>query len=108
MNKRDVINQVLEGKQPPYVPWSFGFTKEARDKLLNTIADYNIAQIQQALSYEIDAVYFGDDWGRLTSHGGLSTQRTLPYGTVADVRRETEGLLAAGRLGSYLLAPAHE
>jgi len=33
-------------------------------KLLNTIADFNIAQIREALKYEIDAVYFGDDWGQ--------------------------------------------
>ncbi len=34
------------------------------DELLNTIADYNIAQINEALRYDIDAVYFGDDWGQ--------------------------------------------
>ena len=28
------------------------------------IADYNIAQIKKALTYDIDAVYFGDDWGQ--------------------------------------------
>jgi uroporphyrinogen decarboxylase len=152
--------------------------------LLNTIADYNIAQVEQALSYEIDAVYFGDDWGqqhglqmgpklwreflypvlqrmytvihqagkdvfihscgdvdelfdelvsigvncfnpfqpevmpieeilnqyqgRLTFHGGLSTQRTLPYGTVADVEAETQHLLKLGGQGSYIFAPAHD
>jgi uroporphyrinogen decarboxylase len=31
--------------------------------LLNRIAEYNIAQVHEALRYEIDAVYFGDDWG---------------------------------------------
>jgi uroporphyrinogen decarboxylase len=151
--------------------------------LLNAIADYNIAQVARALDYDIDAVYFGDDWGqqhglqmgprlwhrfiypvlrrmygavreagsyvfihscgdvdevfddliaagvncfnpfqpevmdvdallrryrgRLTFHGGLSTQRTLPYGTVADVRRETRHLLELGRAGDYIFAPAH-
>jgi uroporphyrinogen decarboxylase len=146
--------------------------------------DYNIAQVQQALKYDIDAVYFGDDWGqqhglqmgaplwrkfiypvlkrmygvvrdagkyvfihscgdvdelfddligiglncfnpfqpevmdvvalmgqyrgRLTFHGGLSTQKTLPYGTVEDVRRETEWLLELGREGGYIFAPAHD
>jgi uroporphyrinogen decarboxylase len=155
----------------------------ARD-LLHTIADYNILQIQKALRYEIDAVYFGDDWGqqrglqmgprlwrqfiypevkrmyrvvreagkyvfihscgdvdelfddlikasvncfnpfqpevmdvfelmkryhgRLTFHGGLSTQRTLPYGTVEDVIHETTRLLEMGSEGSYILAPAHD
>jgi len=152
--------------------------------LLGAIADYNIAQVKEAFQYDIDAVYFGDDWGqqrglqmgprlwkqfihpvlkrmygvvrdagkyvfihscgdvdelfddlidiglncfnpfqpevmdvfalhkqyrgRLTFHGGLSTQRTLPYGTVQDVRRETERLLEMGREGGYIFAPAHD
>ena len=33
MTKRDVIRLVLEGKKPPYVPWSMGFTQEAKEKL---------------------------------------------------------------------------
>jgi uroporphyrinogen decarboxylase len=154
------------------------------DQLLNAIAEYNIAQVNAALKYDIDAVYFGDDWGqqrglqmgpklwrefiypvlermygavraggkyvfihscgdvdelfddligiglncfnpfqpevmdvaaltqkyrgRLVFHGGLSTQRTLPYGTVADVRTETARLLAMGREGGYIFAPAHD
>jgi len=153
------------------------------DDLLNTVADYNIAQVREALEYDIDAVYFGDDWGqqrglqmgrklwrrfifpvlarmyrvvtdagksvfihscgdvdelfddlisiglkcfnpfqpevmdvdallrdyrgRLAFWGGLSTQRTLPYGTVEDVRRETRHLLDVGRQGSFILSPAH-
>lgn len=153
------------------------------DELLTAITDYNIAQVRQALTYDIDAVYFGDDWGqqhglimgkpawdrfikpqlrrmygtvraagkfqmihscgdvdelfddlvglglncfnpfqpevmdvdaligryrgRLAFHGGLSTQRTLPYGTVEDVRREARHLLDLGRDGGYIFAPAH-
>jgi uroporphyrinogen decarboxylase len=152
-------------------------------ELLNTIADYNIAQVKKALTYDIDAVYFGDDWGqqrglqmgprlwhkfiypvlkrmyksvrdggkyvfihscgdvdelfddliaiglncfnpfqpevmdvyallgqyrgRLTFHGGMSTQRTLPYGSVDDVRKETAKLLQAGAPGGYIFSPAH-
>ena len=34
------------------------------DELLTRIADYNIRQIDKALTYDIDAVYFGDDWGQ--------------------------------------------
>jgi uroporphyrinogen decarboxylase len=34
------------------------------DDLFNAIADYNIAQVTEALRYDIDAVYFGDDWGQ--------------------------------------------
>ncbi|MDO9542872.1 MAG: uroporphyrinogen-III decarboxylase-like protein, partial [Kiritimatiellia bacterium] len=29
MTKREVVRRVLDGKRPPYVPWSFGFTREA-------------------------------------------------------------------------------
>lgn len=151
--------------------------------LLESIADWNIAQVRKAVTYDIDAVYFGDDWGqqhglqmgprlwhefiypplrrmyaavkdagkavfihscgdvdelfddliaigldcfnpfqpevmdvyglmaqyrgRLTFHGGMSTQRTLPYGTVDDVVAETQRLLATGAHGNYIFAPAH-
>ncbi len=153
-------------------------------ELLETIADYNIAQAEKALTWDIDAVYFGDDWGaqqglqmgpdlwrefirpvlarmydavrragrfvmihscgdvdelfddlidiglscfnpfqpevmdvhslmkryrgRLCFHGGLSTQRLLPYGTAADVRRESQRLLDEGRSGGYIFSPAHD
>jgi uroporphyrinogen decarboxylase len=152
-------------------------------ELLDAIADYDVAQVREAVKYDIDAVYFGDDWGqqhgllmgprlwrkfilpvlgrmygavheagkyvfihscgdvdelfddliaigldcfnpfqpevmdvasllaghrgRLTFHGGLSTQKTLPYGSVEDVERETRELLALGAEGSYILSPAH-
>jgi uroporphyrinogen decarboxylase len=45
--------------------------------------------------------------GRLAFHGGLSTQRTLPYGSVGDVKKATEKLLKAGADGGYIFAPAH-
>ena len=152
-------------------------------ELLHAIADYNIAQVQEALTYDIDAVHFGDDWGqqhglimgprlwrkfiypelkrmysvvqeagkyvsihscgdvdelfddliaiglncfnpfqpevmdvaallktyrgRLTFHGGLSIQRTLPYGSVDDVRAESRWLLDLGAEGSYIFSPSH-
>ena len=45
--------------------------------------------------------------GRLAFHGGLSTQRTLPYGSIEDVRCATRKLLKAGADGGYVFAPAH-
>ena len=36
-----------------------GFVHE----LLDAICDYNVALVEQAVKYEIDAVHFGDDWG---------------------------------------------
>ena len=152
-------------------------------QLLRTIADYNITQVGRAVEYDIDGVYFGDDWGqqrglqmgpvawrefiapelkrmyaavrdagkyvfihscgdvdelfdelvdlgvncfnpfqpevmdvdalmeeyrgRLAFHGGLSTQRTLPYGRAEDVRAGTAHLISQGGRGGYILAPAH-
>lgn len=35
-------------------------------QLLAKIVDYNIAHIREALKYDIDAIYFGDDWGQQT------------------------------------------
>jgi uroporphyrinogen decarboxylase len=157
-----------------------GFVHE----LLEAIADYNLAQIGEALRYDIDAVYFGDDWGqqhglqmgprlwkeflrpqlrrmygavkqagrfvmihscgdvdelfddlidlgldcfnpfqpevmdtgtlllryrdRLSFHGGISTQKTLPYAGPEGVRAETRVLIERGRDGGYILAPAHD
>lgn len=31
--KREVIKMVLDGKKPPYVPWSFKFTQEPKEQL---------------------------------------------------------------------------
>jgi uroporphyrinogen decarboxylase len=152
-------------------------------ELMQTIADYNIEIVRQASRYDIDAIYFGDDWGqqhglimgyrtwrtfiypalkrmygaahdagkyvfihscgdvdelfedligaglncfnpfqpevmdvyalvpqyrgRLAFHGGMSTQRTLPYGTVEDVKAETRRLIELGSEGGYIYAPAH-
>lgn len=33
-------------------------------ELLDAICDYNIAQLREAVKHDIDAVYFGDDWGQ--------------------------------------------
>ena len=45
--------------------------------------------------------------GRLAFHGGLSTQRTLPFWSPDDVRAQIRSLLEMGRCGGYLFAPAH-
>lgn len=34
MTKREVIQAVYNGERPPYVPWSYSFTEEAREKLV--------------------------------------------------------------------------
>lgn len=152
-------------------------------ELLRTIADYNIAQVREAVKFDIDAVYFGDDWGhqrgllfgykrwkefiypelrrmyaavngagkfvfihscgdvdelfddliaaglacfnpfqpevmdcrallekyrgRLAFWGGLSMQKTLPFGSVEEVVRVSKDLLRWGSAGSYIFSPSH-
>jgi uroporphyrinogen decarboxylase len=155
------------------------------DELLDRILEYDLAVTRRALSYDIDGMRFGDDWGhqrglitgprlwrryikpriaklyglvkaagkrvfihscgkvdellpdliecgvdvfnpfqpevmdveevkrawgdRLTFFGGISTQKTLPYGTPSDVRAEVRRLLRRiGRNGGYIAAPAHD
>ncbi len=45
--------------------------------------------------------------GKASFHGGLSTQKTLPYGTVEDVQKETRHLLELGKDGGYIFCPSH-
>jgi uroporphyrinogen decarboxylase len=156
-----------------------GFVHE----LMDAITNYNIAQIEKAFTFDIDAVELGDDWGqqnglimgydswkefiypclkktykaikdrgkfvfihscgdvdelfddlidigvncfnpfqpevmdvkslltqyhkKLSFWGGLSIQKTLPFGTVYDVINETRSLLEAGKNGGYILSPSH-
>jgi uroporphyrinogen decarboxylase len=45
--------------------------------------------------------------GRMTFHGGLSIQKTLPYGTRDEVIAESRKLLKLGSVGSYIFSPSH-
>lgn len=152
-------------------------------ELMGRICEYNLAQVDKALEYDIDAIYFGDDWGqqhglimgyelwkefiypylqrmynhvhkagkyvmihscgdvdelfddlvdigldcfnpfqpevmdvfeilpryrgRLAFHGGLSIQKTLPYGTVEEVILASQKLLELGKDGGYIFSPSH-
>jgi len=45
--------------------------------------------------------------GRLAFHGGMSIQKTLPFGTVAEVRKMARRLVALGADGGYVFSPSH-
>jgi uroporphyrinogen decarboxylase len=161
----------------------FYINPEFVHELMNRICEYNIAQVDKALEYDIDAIYFGDDWGqqkglimgydlwkefiypyikrmyehvrkngkyvmihscgdvdelfedlvdiglncfnpfqpevmdifeilpkfrgRLAFHGGLSIQKTLPFGTVEDVITASKKLIELGKDGGYVFSPSH-
>ncbi len=153
-------------------------------RLLERIVDFNLTIIENACTFAIDAMYFGDDWGhqrgllmgydlwrefihpcvkrmyqavkargkfvvihscgkvdelfpdliglgldvfnpfqpevidvydakrrygdRLCFYGGISTQRTLPYATVDQVKEEIKRLIDdIGRNGGFFASPAH-
>ncbi len=47
--------------------------------------------------------------GRLAFYGGLSIQKTLPFGSIADVRAEVMHRLGLARAhGGYIISPSHE
>jgi uroporphyrinogen decarboxylase len=49
-----------------------------------------------------------DFGGRITFHGGVDNQYTLPFGTPEEVRREVrENIRILGKGGGYVLAPCH-
>ena len=64
MTKREVIRLVLEGQRPPYVPWSLGFTKEARQKLQ---AHYGCEDVEGPLQNHL--LKLGRDIGLFTELG---------------------------------------
>jgi uroporphyrinogen decarboxylase len=57
----------------------------------------------------MDVAEMKRQYGRdLTFYGGISTQRTLPYGSVRDVRDEVRRLVhVVGQDGGLIASPAH-
>ncbi len=73
------------------------------DSGLNILQSLQPEAAGMALGGLMDA--YGD---RIAFHGGISIQRTLPFGSPEDVRQEVRGVVeaAAGR-GGYILCTAH-
>ncbi len=68
--------------------------------------------VLQALQFDaagMDPVTLKREYGdRLCFEGGVSVQKTLPFGTAEDVRREVvERIEVLGRGGGYILGPSH-
>ena len=57
----------------------------------------------------MDLKFLKETYPEITYFGGISTQRTLPYGTPAQVRAETEETIALmSQSGGYITAPSQE
>ena len=68
--------------------------------------------VLQALQFDaagMDAAKLKAAYGdQLSFQGGVSVQRTLPFGTPDQVREEVESLISTlGRNGGYILGPSH-
>ncbi len=77
MQKRYIIQNVLDGKQPDYVPWSMGFTKEARQKLQD---HFTPTDLEETLDNHI--LKLGSDIGFFVNIGGDYVQDV--FGVVWD------------------------
>jgi uroporphyrinogen decarboxylase len=77
MTKREVVKQVLEGQRPPYVPWSFGFTQEAKAKLQQHLGQADLEPVLQNHLLKL-----GSDIGFFADLGGNRVQDV--FGVVWD------------------------
>jgi uroporphyrinogen decarboxylase len=66
------------------------------DELLDAICDYNVALVEQAVRYPIDAVHFGDDWG--SQRGLLMGPRLWERFLKPRLERQYAAAKAAGKL----------
>ena len=69
----------------------------------------DVLQALQLDAAGMDPVVLKERWGdRLSFEGGVSVQKTLPFGTADDVRAEVRRLVGVlGRGGGYILGPSH-
>ena len=79
-------------------------------EILPDLIEIGVNMITPLQAEALDFDFLKREYGRdLTFWGGVSTQRTLPYGTPADVRREIrDRIRVLGKGGGYILAPSHE
>lgn len=101
------LNEVVHDFGARVIYHSDGAVMEAVPGLVGMGID-----VLQALQFDaagMDPVSLKTEYGdRLCFQGGISVQRTLPFGTVADVQREVRDRIAVlGRNGGYILGPSH-
>ena len=80
MTKREVIKATLEGNSPPYVPWSFSFTQEAREKLVRHFGTSDLEPIlrNHLLGMGNDIGFFDDIGSNRVRDGfGVVWDRTV-------------------------------
>ena len=101
------LNKVIRGYGAKVVYHSDGAVMKAVDGLIDMGID-----VLEALQFDaagMDPAALKDmAGGRLSFHGGVSVQSTLPFGTPEEVEAEVkERVRVLGKNGGYILAPSH-
>jgi uroporphyrinogen decarboxylase len=96
---------LVKSKGKRVVIHSCGKVQEVFPELIEAGLDlFNPFQPEVMDVFEMKRIY-GD---RLSFHGGISTQQTLPFGTAQQTKDEVRRLLdEVGKDGGYVAAPAH-
>ncbi len=79
-------------------------------EIIPDLIEIGVNMITPLQAEALDFNFLKKEYGKdLTFWGGVSTQRTLPYGTPDEVRGEIrERIRVLGKGGGYILAPSHE
>ncbi|HLP73666.1 MAG TPA: uroporphyrinogen decarboxylase family protein [Bacteroidales bacterium] len=79
-------------------------------EIIPDLIDMGVNMITPLQAEALDFSFLKKEYGRhLTFWGGVSTQKTLPYGSPADVRAEVrDRIKVMGKGGGYIVAPSHE
>jgi uroporphyrinogen decarboxylase len=79
-------------------------------EIIPDLIEIGVNMITPLQAEALDFNFLKKEYGKyLTFWGGVSTQKTLPYGTPDDVRAEIrDRIKVLGKGGGYILAPSHE
>jgi len=79
-------------------------------EIIPDLIEIGVNMITPLQAEALDFNFLKKEYGKdLTFWGGISTQKTLPYGTPDEVRAEIRrALKILGKNGGYILAPSHE
>jgi uroporphyrinogen decarboxylase len=79
-------------------------------EIIPDLIEIGVNMITPLQAEAMDFNFLKKEYGKyLTFWGGVSTQKTLPYGSPDDVRAEIrERIKVLGKGGGYILAPSHE
>jgi uroporphyrinogen decarboxylase len=79
-------------------------------RIIPDLIEIGVNMICPLQAEAMDFKYLKKEYGKdLAFWGGVSTQKTLPFGSPEDVKREIrERIKVLGKGGGYILAPSHE